>query len=54
MEYGKIIFEKNPKGHFKLKGGTRLFMGGLLHTRLIRYIKLGQKTRMKERLEYID
>lgn len=51
-EYGKIIFEKNPKGRYKLKDGTRLCMGGLLDTRLIRHInRVGQKT---ERLVYIN
>ena len=39
-EYRKIVFEKSPKGPYKLKHGTGLNMLGLLYDNLIRNKKL--------------
>jgi hypothetical protein len=43
LEYGKIEFEKNPKGHYKLKDGTSLDMIGILYTYPINHAKLVRK-----------
>jgi hypothetical protein len=39
-EYGKIEFEENPNGCYKLKNGTRLDMVGILNDHLIFHIRI--------------